>query len=467
MQVSGRRNSSDGRATQIASAAGQDRGAGSADQIRTPAPRICLFPLRQGDTGLMTAAAVSASFPSQPRRPTGIEQMWGLSAKQTEMTMATVFGTDNPETLDANDGVTNGADTIFGFGGDDIIFGLGGNDVIKAGGGADTINGGAGIDTANYSDSTVGVTVDLAAGTGTGGTAQGDTFVSIENLVGSGANDNLFGNEGANDLRGGNGDDHIEGGASNDSLYGEAGADDIRGGTNDDFIDGGADNDTLFGDAGNDALWGRGGDDTLDGGTGNDLLVGGSGVDVMHGGAGDDALYANIGPDGGFTSATPYADTLFGDAGDDVLVGSFGNNYLNGGADDDLLSGGFDSDVLDGGTGNDTLRGGSEADTLYGGAGTDVLDGGTGDDLLDGGAGADTFMFAANWGNDVIVDFQDGAGVGDVIAIDSDAFTNFAEVQAAMTQVGADVRITLDSTDTILIQNTTIAQFGADDFTFL
>ncbi|NGO54217.1 hypothetical protein [Allomesorhizobium camelthorni] len=56
--------------------------------------------------------------------------------------MANVFGTDNPETLDANDGVTNGADTIFGFGGDDTIFGLGGNDELKGGGGADTLNGG-------------------------------------------------------------------------------------------------------------------------------------------------------------------------------------------------------------------------------------------------------------------------------------------------------------------------------------
>jgi len=47
--------------------------------------------------------------------------------------MANVFGTDNPETLDAADGVTSGADMIFGFNGDDIIFGLGGNDTIWAG----------------------------------------------------------------------------------------------------------------------------------------------------------------------------------------------------------------------------------------------------------------------------------------------------------------------------------------------
>lgn len=61
--------------------------------------------------------------------------------------MATVNGTDNPETIDRADGVTDDADAIFGFDGDDTIFGFGGNDTIKGGGGADTINGGAGIDT--------------------------------------------------------------------------------------------------------------------------------------------------------------------------------------------------------------------------------------------------------------------------------------------------------------------------------
>ena len=37
--------------------------------------------------------------------------------------MATVDGTNNSETLDALDGVTNGGDTIHGHGGDDYIFG--------------------------------------------------------------------------------------------------------------------------------------------------------------------------------------------------------------------------------------------------------------------------------------------------------------------------------------------------------
>jgi Ca2+-binding RTX toxin-like protein len=62
--------------------------------------------------------------------------------------MATVDGTNNSETLDALDGVTNGGDTIYGRGGNDTIFGLGGDDYIQGGSGADDIDGGNGIDTA-------------------------------------------------------------------------------------------------------------------------------------------------------------------------------------------------------------------------------------------------------------------------------------------------------------------------------
>jgi hypothetical protein len=42
------------------------------------------------------------------------------------------------------------------------------------------------------------VTVDLAAGTGLGGDAEGDTLLDIENLDGSGHDDSLTGDSGAN-----------------------------------------------------------------------------------------------------------------------------------------------------------------------------------------------------------------------------------------------------------------------------
>src|SRR6188768_1636796 len=126
--------------------------------------------------------------------------------------MAQIEGTDNPETLNGADGVTNGADVILGFGGDDTILGLGGNDELKGGGGADQLDGGSGTDTANYSDSTSGVIVSLTTNLGFGGTAEGDTLTSIENLTGSAHGDFLAGNGGANVLTGLEETDVLQGG---------------------------------------------------------------------------------------------------------------------------------------------------------------------------------------------------------------------------------------------------------------
>ena len=97
-------------------------------------------------------------------------------------------------------------------------------------------------------------------------------------------------------------------------------------------------------------------------------------------------------------------DSLFGGAGVDVLSGNGGNDYLEGNAGSDQLDGGEGNDTLVGGTGNDDLKGGANSDSLIGGAGLDTLNGGTGDDVLNGGDGADTYVFDADWGNDVISD---------------------------------------------------------------
>ena len=72
-----------------------------------------------------------------------------------------------------------------GYGGDDSIFGLGGDDYIVGGAGADALHGGPGSDTAGYYNSTAGIIASLTAGVGVGGDAEGDTYFSIENLVGS------------------------------------------------------------------------------------------------------------------------------------------------------------------------------------------------------------------------------------------------------------------------------------------
>src|SRR3954469_8767540 len=83
----------------------------------------------------------------------------GRKACARESTMATIKGTN----LD---------DTLYGTSAADTIYGAGGNDNITGGGGADRIGGGSRFDMVFYSDSSVGVSVNLATGRGLGGTAE-------------------------------------------------------------------------------------------------------------------------------------------------------------------------------------------------------------------------------------------------------------------------------------------------------
>ena len=132
--------------------------------------------------------------------------------------MAIVNGTNGSETINGSDGVTNGFDVVYGYAGNDAIYGLGGDDALTGGLGADYLNGGSGIDWAYYNDSTAGVTVSLASGTGANGYADGDHLVSIESLYGSNYDDLFVGNSGSNTLRGVFGNDVLKGGGGDDSL---------------------------------------------------------------------------------------------------------------------------------------------------------------------------------------------------------------------------------------------------------
>ncbi len=93
-----------------------------------------------------------------------------------------------------------------------------------------------------------GITVDLTAGFST----TGDTFTSIENLIGSSLSDVLNGDAVANRLDGGDGDDWLLGQAGNDTLLGGLGADNLEGGDGNDVMQGGAGADRLTGGLGED-----------------------------------------------------------------------------------------------------------------------------------------------------------------------------------------------------------------------
>lgn len=214
--------------------------------------------------------------------------------------------------------VSNAATLVGGFGDDTLLGGAGantlqggdGDDMLIGGLGNDALQGGAGVDTVSYvgSDGANGVTVNLTTnvGSGTGTEASGDTYNSIENVIGSQLGDTITGSNDDNILKGNAGNDVIAGGT------GTAGT-----------VTYGLGADVLIGDDGNDTLLGGTGDDNLDGGAGNDALIGGGDRDILVGGDGNDFLFGD-GESAGERGSNLVANTSFEDAGsvsDDVATG--------------------------------------------------------------------------------------------------------------------------------------------------
>lgn len=121
---------------------------------------------------------------------------------------------------DAEGDVITGFERIVGSTFDDALTGDAAGNLFIGGAGADALDGGAGTDWASYRASTDAVTIDLAAGTGVGGHADGDTLANIERVIGSDNFDFLTGDDADNKFVGGNGSDTIDGGTGDDvSLY--------------------------------------------------------------------------------------------------------------------------------------------------------------------------------------------------------------------------------------------------------
>ncbi|MGV3553154.1 calcium-binding protein [Rhizobium sp.] len=119
------------------------------------------------------------------------------------------------------------------------------------------------------------------------------------------------------------------------------------------------------------------------------------------------------------------------------------------------------------GTGTDQsnhLTGNEGENTLFGMGGVDILNGGKGNDTLNGGAGADHFVFVTGTRHDTIADFQDTIDLIDITGIKG--ISTFAQIEEAMTQVGADVVIDLGGKDRITVENITIDKLTAIDFAY-
>jgi serralysin len=208
------------------------------------------------------------------------------------------------------------------------------------------------------------VVANLAAPGFNTGDAAGDSYDSIENLLGSSKNDILYGNNGRN---------------------------------------------TISGGAGNDRMAGLEGGDRFDGGAGVDIVTydasGAVRVDLQSPGA-------NTGDAKGDSYVA--VEWLDGSSFNDILLGNGSANTIRGSSYPTLASG---NDSLSGRGGNDALLGFDGNDILDGGAGQDTSTGGAGGDRFDFNAIAETGITAAT--RDIIVDFQHLADKIDVSTIDA------------------------------------------------
>ena len=384
--------------------------------------------------------------------------------------------------VDVDDGVNivgdSDAETITGSSVSNNIQGNGGNDVIEGGDKNDILDGGTGSDNVSYAGASAGVNVDLAITASQNTLGSGfDTLTNFEVLTGSAFNDDLSGSTTDNEVFGGDGHDRLRGGAGGrDFLHGEDGDDTLEVSSaivgdlaNGELFDGGAGVDTLLAKAsGFGVLDFRSSNLTnleiLEYRSSFSISVGSnivqmnasqfsnsgiSSVDVaarnFFGGTFQLDLYmqgalaldlsttsfsgfndfdkVNITGGSGFETITGASirNNIQGKAGNDIITGGAGNDILDGGSGSDTIFGGDGDDMIEAGSGfnntlfgnkgRDTLLGGAGDDDLFGNRGIDFLDPGLGQDDLDGGGDFDRVSYAGSSAG-VTVNLDTGIGSG-------------------------------------------------------
>ena len=307
---------------------------------------------------------------------------------------------------DAIDGAA-GNDTIDAGAGNDTVAGGAGDDLISGGEGADAIDGGDGFDTVSYTDSATGVRIyaqdvdangvgSVATGGATagayGGTAEGDTLLNVERIVGSRHDDLFFGATDGSDISMGDGADAFDTDDVSDAV------DRIRGQGGDDSIITGRGDDVIEGGTGDDWLWGQEGNDTIDGGADIDTLrLSGDRRDFTITDNGDGSYTVeDMRPGGGIEGTDTVRNVELIEFDDvtmsmaDAAVQSF-----RGTVNRDVQNTTDADTVMYGLGGNDALVSGAGDDVIFGGAGDDFLAGQGGADHFDGGEGSDMVTYEA------------------------------------------------------------------------
>jgi Ca2+-binding RTX toxin-like protein len=326
--------------------------------------------------------------------------------------------TSDGDTIDGGDG----ADQLFGQGGNDTITGGNDDDYIEGNAGNDTISGNAGRDDLIGGGSAINGIISP--------TSVGDGLVD--------GNDSIHGNESGDAIAGDNARitrlpaAPAAAAASlwqtdvNTALDPTGDRDPIRlvqlfdldkvGSTPPSPSTYGADN--LSGDDGRDIIAGQGGDDTMSGGDGVDYLTGNSGNDTMTGDAGqDDMIGGSSAGNGLIADVLPVAlrpaystprdlrdgnDAIQGNDGDDAMVGDNASiarpeRVAGSGVWWQLTNANFDlarrivtmekTPEAAGAYGDDTMSGGAGNDDMYGQLGNDLLNGDAGEDAMLGDLG--------------------------------------------------------------------------------
>ena len=421
-----------------------------------------------------------------------------------------VYITNGNDTING----TSGNDYIDGLSGNDVIYGNDGDDILVGNAGNDRLIGGNGNDTYIFNAGWGNDTIDNSSNDDPSScedTIQFGSDIFVDDIVIKRQENDLIlsTQDGSNTLRVFS--YFVEAGATNNTIKYIKFADgttwtyeDVRLAWNQNpvSVDGGVtlegndDANSLSGGSGNDILIGNGGNDNISAGSGNDTILAGTGDDYINGGSGNDSYYYNYG-DG--------MDTISDNGNFDVIVFNRGIDpeklvYRNEGNDLRIMIDGSETqgvliknffssidykieelhfadnvvirlseiglvltqknigETVTGTEFGDTIYANDGFDTVNAGKGDDIIIGGKGNDQLNGGEGNDTYIYNIGDGLDTISNYQNSSTEGRNDKIKFGEGIKFSDL--TFRKNGNDLIITLfnDITQGIVIKS----QFSSD-----